>query len=66
MSREEAVRVKLDALLAEHRRLNEQVDDLSRSDRVTTLDVQRLKRQKLAIKDQITALRDRITPDIIA
>ena len=66
MSREEAVRVKLEALLAEHRRLDEEVDALSARGLATSLELQRLKKRRLALKDQITALRDRITPDIIA
>lgn len=66
MSREEAVRVKLEALLAEHRRLDQEVDALSARGLTSSLELQRLKKRRLALKDQIAALRDRITPDIIA
>lgn len=66
MSREEAVRVKLEALLAEHRRLDEEVDTLSARGLTPSLELQRLKKRRLALKDQIAALRDRVTPDIIA
>ncbi len=66
MSRDDVVRVKLNALLAEHRRLNDRVDRLSTEMLTPTLELQRLKKRRLALKDQITALRDRLTPDIIA
>ena len=66
MSREEAVRVKLEALLAEHRRLDQEVDAMSARGIGCSLELQRLKKRRLALKDQIAALRDRITPDIIA
>ena len=66
MSRDEVVRVKLTALLAEHRRLNETVDQLSLEMKTPSLELQRLKKRKLALKDEIAALRDRLTPDIIA
>lgn len=66
MSRAEALRVKLDALLTEHRRLDEEVDTLSERGLTPSLELQRLKRRRLALKDEIAALRDRITPDIIA
>lgn len=66
MSRAEALRVKLDALLSEHRRLDEEVDMLAARGLTPSLELQRLKRRRLALKDEIAALRDRITPDIIA
>lgn len=66
MSRDDVVRVKLNALLAEHRQLNETVDRMASEGLTPTLELQRLKKQRLALKDQIAALRDRLTPDIIA
>lgn len=66
MSRDDVVRVKLNALLAEHRQLNETVDRMASEGLAPTLELQRLKKQRLALKDQIAALRDRLTPDIIA
>lgn len=66
LSRDEIVRVKLKALLAEHRRLNETVDRLSAEAKTPSLELQRLKKRRLALKDQIAVLQDRITPDIIA
>ena len=67
MSAEETLRMKLEALMAEHRRLDLEVSDLAmRAAGALQLELQRLKRRKLAIKDEITVLRDRLEPDIIA
>ncbi|MCI4663977.1 MAG: YdcH family protein [Neomegalonema sp.] len=66
MSRDEVVRVKLTALLAEHRRLNEKVDLMAAEVMTADLELQRLKKRRLALKDEIAALQDRLTPDIIA
>jgi hypothetical protein len=67
MSAEETLRMKLEALMAEHRRLDLEVADLAtRAAGALQLELQRLKRRKLALKDEITVLRDRLEPDIIA
>ena len=60
------VREKLAVLRAEHRDLDEQIvklEDEHSGDQVT---IKRLKKQKLLLKDRITALEDQLTPDIIA
>lgn len=60
------VREKLAVLRAEHRDLDEQIvklEDAHSGDQVT---IKRLKKQKLLLKDRITALEDQLTPDIIA
>ena len=62
----DTLRVKLSALLQEHRRLNEEVDRLGREALTPSLELQRMKKRKLALRDEINALQDRITPDIIA
>lgn len=66
MNRVETLRLKLTALLDEHRRLNDDVDRLGRECLCPTLELQRMKKRKLALRDEINALQDRITPDIIA
>lgn len=66
MSAEETLRVKLQALLCEHRSLNTRVDQLTKAAMIPSLDLARLKKRKLALRDQITALRSQIEPDIIA
>ena len=66
MTPEEALKVKLRALLDEHRRVNDEVDTLAGGLATPSLELQRLKKRKLALKDQIIALQDRLRPDIIA
>jgi hypothetical protein len=56
----------LEALRAEHRQLDERIKELSSEPTGDQLQVARLKRRKLMLKDQIQALLDANTPDIIA
>jgi hypothetical protein len=56
----------LQMLKAEHRRLDEQIDLMRTAGAVDQLEVARLKKRKLALKDQIELLHDRAVPDIIA
>jgi len=66
MEQLEVLRVKLEVLRAEHRDLNDAIDALHERANADMLTLKRLKKQKLALKDQIVALEDRILPDIIA
>jgi hypothetical protein len=66
MSHEEVLRVKLEVLRREHRDLDEAISALSERTRPDQLTLRRLKKQKLALKDQITRIEDELTPDIIA
>ena len=50
----------------EHRDLDAQIVALEVSARPDQLQIKRLKKRKLVLKDQITAVEDRLTPDIIA
>jgi len=65
MHNDEVLRVKLDVLRQEHRDLDLAIEALAEGafDRLT---LQRLKKQKLQLKDRIAILEDRLTPDIIA
>ena len=56
----------LDALKAEHRRLDEQIRILSSEPIGDQLELARLKRRKLMLKDQIQLIVDSSVPDIIA
>jgi hypothetical protein len=62
----EAIKAKLELLKTEHRRLDEEILRLDASPPENPLDIQRLKRRKLALKDQITRLESNLLPDIIA
>ena len=57
---------ELDAMKAEHRRLDEEIAALSAKPLIDQLEVARLKRRKLMLKDQIQQMLDHQTPDIIA
>jgi hypothetical protein len=63
---EESIRVELEAMKAEHRRLDEEIAALSQEGTFDQLELARLKRRKLMIKDQIQLIIDQNTPDIIA
>jgi hypothetical protein len=56
----------LAALKAEHRQLDEQIRVLSSEPTGDQLELARLKRRKLRLKDEIQLLLDSNTPDIIA
>ncbi|MCQ0970389.1 DUF465 domain-containing protein [Paracoccus sp. TK19116] len=66
LSHEEIVRAKLEVLKREHRDLDEAIAALGATSMNSALTLQRLKKQKLALKDRIARLEDELTPDIIA
>ncbi len=66
MSFDEMLRVKLGVLRREHRDLDDAISALEEQGRPDMLTIRRLKKQKLALKDQITSIEDRLIPDIIA
>jgi len=53
-------------LQREHRDLDEEINRLVATPPVDLLQIQRLKKKKLALKDQIEKLKSNILPDIIA
>jgi len=63
---EVAARAKLTQLMQEHRDLDAAIEALQHSPGWDALQVQRLKKRKLQLKDRITHIEDQITPDIIA
>ncbi len=66
MNSDEVLRVKLEVLRREHRDLDEAIAALVAAVHPDQLRLVRLKKQKLALKDQIARIEDRLTPDIIA
>ena len=56
----------LENLKAEHRRLDEEIAVLSAEHGPDQLEIARLKRRKLRLKDQIQVISDSNIPDIIA
>ncbi|CTQ72365.1 YdcH family protein [Roseibium alexandrii] len=62
----EALRVELAQLRQEHRDLDVAVEALAATPNHDALQLQRLKKKKLMIKDRIMVLEDQLRPDIIA
>jgi len=63
---QQALLGKLRQLESEHRDLDEVIDRLADDKPFDQLKLQRLKKRKLVLKDEMTILRSRILPDIIA
>jgi len=63
---EEEIRKRLAALRIEHRDLDAAIAALSTAGNSDQLQVARLKKRKLRLRDQIAILEDYLTPDIIA
>jgi hypothetical protein len=63
---EDILRLELDVLRDEHRDLDQAIDALIERGTADQLTLQRLKKKKLALKDKIARIEDRLFPDIIA
>jgi len=63
---EAELRTKLHELRQEHRDLDAAIDAMMASASFNQLQVQRLKKRKLVLKDEIAKIEDQLVPDIIA
>jgi hypothetical protein len=63
---ERALREQLARLLQEHRDLDAAIEALMTSPGSDLIQVQRLKKRKLVLRDKIRRIEDQLTPDIIA
>ncbi|TCS16602.1 DUF465 domain-containing protein [Caulobacter sp. BK020] len=61
-----AIERRLAALREEHQDLSDSIEALEERPQPDMLQIARLKRRKLALKDEIVRLEDLLTPDIIA
>lgn len=66
MNDQEMLKDKLTALKSEHRDLDDVIARLADHAPYDQLQLQRLKKRKLALKDQILQIENRLLPDIIA
>lgn len=66
MQDREELTAKLEAWTLEHRDLDDAIDNLSATSGFDQLKLSRLKKRKLALKDQIIQLQSNLLPDIIA
>ena len=57
---------KLNDLKIEHRRLDDRIAEMTGNPPFDQILVQRLKKRKLALKDQIAKIDSQLMPDIIA
>lgn len=65
-SQQDELRILLDRLQQEHRDLDAAIHALQDAPGCDVLQVQRLKKRKLGLKDRIGHIEDQLTPDIIA
>ena len=63
---EQALRIKLAELSQEHRALDAAITALIQTGTGDQIQLTRLKKRKLQLKDQITQIEDELLPDIIA
>jgi len=63
---EDIIREQVSGLLQEHRDLDDAITALERAGTFDLLQVQRMKRKKLALKDEIGKFQSMLVPDIIA
>ena len=65
-SENEEMRQQLEELRVAHRDLDDAIDALTDTGRADMIRLQRLKRQKLALRDRIAKVENALLPDIIA
>jgi len=63
---EAELKARLHVLTQEHRDLDAAIDALGRSATADMLQIARLKKRKLRLKDEIAIINDQMIPDIIA
>ena len=66
MNDDETAAQQLTELKAEHRALDDEIAALIAGGAADQIEIARLKKRKLRLKDEIERMRDRSVPDIIA
>ena len=66
MDQRDILHMRLAELRRQHRVLDDEIAGLSGNAAVEALEVRRLKKLKLSLRDQIAKIEDQLTPDIIA
>lgn len=66
MGDEGELRARLEALRIEHRDLDDAIQALGQGIQADQLQLARLKRRKLRLRDEIALVEDELVPDIIA
>lgn len=63
---EDSIREQLTAVMQEHRDLDDAITALTRAGTFDLLQVQRMKKRKLILKDEMEKFQNMLVPDIIA
>jgi len=66
MNDKDDLKNKLSDLISDHRQLDDEISERLKSSPFDQLGIQRLKKRKLALKDEILGIKNRLLPDIIA
>ncbi len=66
MDQDELLNAQLVELRRQHRALDDEIDALSETPLGDQLQLKRLKKSKLQLKDEIARVKDKLYPDIIA
>jgi hypothetical protein len=66
MSEQETFKERLAHLKAEHRDLDDAIQALSQRSVPDMIQIQRLKKKKLSLRDEINKIENKLLPDIIA
>ena len=66
MDEKKAIRQRLESLKLEHRDLDDAIARITENPPFDQIKMQRLKKRKLLLKDEISKLEDSLLPDIIA
>ncbi len=66
MANKESLKKRLAELREEHRKLDALIDGLAAEGPFDQIEVQRLKKRKLQLKDEIARVESALLPDIIA
>ena len=66
MSENLLLQAQLYMLIKKHRALDDSIKQYQQSNNMNMLEIQRMKKQKLILKDKIAVIRRQITPDILA
>lgn len=61
-----ALKIELAAVSTKHRKLDSEIRHMIEAGNYDQLEIQRLKRKKLQLKDEIIAIESKLLPDIIA
>ena len=66
MNNKDDLKKKLSDLTSVHRQLDDEISERLKTPPFDQLEVQRLKKRKLVLKDEIIGIKNQLLPDIIA